>query len=53
MSSELILGAALVGAGVYITYLLRRVALTERVLEGVITGAIKVIPLDVVEDEDE
>ena len=53
MSSELILAAALVGAGVYITYLLRRVALTERVLEGVVTGAIKVVPIDVLEDDDE
>lgn len=53
MSSEILLAGALVGAGVYITYLLRRVALTERVLEGVITGAIKVIPIDVAEDGDE
>lgn len=52
MTNELILGAALVGAGVYITYLLRRISLTERVLEAVVTGSIKVVNVEV-EDYDE
>ena len=52
MSSELILGAALVGAGVYITYLLRQISMLEYALEGIITGAIQVVTVDREEDDE-
>jgi len=52
MSNELILGAALVGAGMYITYLLRQISMLEYALEGIITGSIQVVTVDREEDDE-
>ena len=53
MTPLVILSSALVASAIYITYLHVKLARMEDVLTGLVTGQIKVITLDDLEEDDE